>query len=446
VTSLEQRLSKAGTAIPEVSLPAPGVDLEAWAVVACDQFTQDREYWKRVEDRVGEAPSTLRMIFPEAFLEDGGRARRIAEIHASMRAYLSGGVFAPPERALVYIERATPHRPLRRGLILAVDLERYEWAPEARPLIRATEGTVKERIPPRMEIRRGAPLEAPHILLLIDDDERRLVEGLGERAKKRAPRYATDLMLGSGSQTGWTLSGDDDFEYLAAELERLAGKARTRYGTGSAAADPFLFAVGDGNHSLATAKAVWDEYKRVHAGDAGLLDHPARWALVEVENIYDEGIVFEPIHRALFGVGADAARAALAALPGFASRPVADPAELARLVETAVPGKTRYGLVSAAGSVLIETSATGLSTEPLQPLLDAFVAAGPGRSIDYLHGADETVRVGTGADAVGLLLPPVGKSDLFATVARSGPLPRKSFSMGEAVEKRFYLECRRLFV
>lgn len=443
--SVDDRLRKLGTAVPKILLPVAGVDLEAWAVVACDQFTQDRSYWRRVGERAGSAPSVLRMILPEVFLEDGDRAARLGSIRAAMRSYLDGGVFAPPVRGMMYIERKTPRHPLRRGLVLTIDLERYRWEPESRPLIRATEGTVQERIPPRMEIRREAPIESPHVLLLVDDDERTLIEGIGERAKSRRPLYSTPLMLGAGAVSGWLVDAPADLEYFADGLELLAERARTRYGEVPQDAAPFLYAVGDGNHSLATAKAVWEEYKAAHASDPNLMDHAARWALVEVENIYDDGIEFEPIHRAVFGAGADEVLSALAALPDFAARSVGGAAELGRLVAEGTAPKTRFGVVAGNRAVLVETSASGLSTDALQPILDAFISSGGERSIDYLHGAEEVVRVGSGAGAVGILLPPVGKADLFSTVARSGPLPRKSFSMGEAVEKRFYLECRHLF-
>jgi hypothetical protein len=471
-----QRLAKLGTAIPELLLPKASIDLEAWAVIACDQFTQDRRYWEKAETRVGPAPSTLRMIYPELYLDDGDRSDRIGKIRAHMETYLSGGVFAPALRACMYLERRTPYHGRRRGLVLAVDLERYEWAPEARPLIRATEGTVRERIPPRMEIRRGAPLELPHIILLIDDDERSLIEGLGERARQKPASYDTSLMLDGGSLKGWAMEDSADWEYLATGLERLAKKAQTRYGANAAGAnaaganaaganaaganaagasaaessarreDPFLFAVGDGNHSLATAKAVWDEHKAANRSDPAVMDHPARYALVEVENIYDEGIDFEPIHRVVFGTNLPELISALSALPGCAARTVKSAEELALLVAQEVRGN-RYGLVSPEGFALVECSSAGIATEPLQPLLDAFAGQGSGRTIDYLHGTEETFRVAleAGVPRVGILLPPVGKKDLFATVARSGPLPRKSFSMGEALEKRFYLDCRSLF-
>jgi hypothetical protein len=448
MASSRERLAALGTAIPDILLPSGGIDLGAWAVVACDQFTQDRAYWKRVEDRVASSPSMLRMILPEVFLEDGDRSVRLAAIRNAMASYRTEGVFAEPVHGAMYIERATPHHGRRRGLVLAIDLERYEWAPTSRPLIRATEGTVRERIPPRMEIRRGAPIESPHVLLLIDDDERSLIEGLGDRARSRTPAYDTPLMLGAGSIRGWVLDREEDWSYLADGLERLARRAADRYlgDNEPISGDPFLYAVGDGNHSLATAKAVWEEYKAAHATDASIMDHPSRWALVEVENLYDEGIEFEPIHRVVFSTTPAELASALAGLPGFSATKVSDTATLARLVGEEGIGHTRYGLVARDACILIETGAMGLATEPLQPILDAFVAADHSRSIDYLHGADETIRVAlTSSSNAGILLPPVGKSDLFSTVARSGPLPRKSFSMGEAIEKRFYLECRSLF-
>jgi hypothetical protein len=314
-----------------------------------------------------------------------------------------------------------------------------------------------------MDIRRGAPLEIPHILLLVDDDAGGLLPGLGERAKKSPPVYQSRLMLESGSVSGWFLDSGEDLAFLAAGLEALAGRARTRYlpGGGAEAAcgctSPFLFAAGDGNHSLATAKEIWEEYKKnrgTHNADSP--NHPLRYALVEIENIYDPAIQFEPIHRVLFNAALDEVLDLLAGLPGFSCRPAADRAELARLTSDPSPAGNRIGLAGGGRYVLAETSAAGLATVCLQPLLDEFITRGKagagsgGRvpSIDYIHGEDELFRLAAdpAVPAAGLLLPPVKKAGLFETVARTGPLPRKSFSLGEAVEKRFYLECRRLSV
>jgi len=453
MSEIQQRLGTMGVGVPEILLPQG--DLRQWAVVACDQFTQDRDYWQKAREATGGQPSTLHMIFPEAFLADGDRPRRIGDIHQAMRNYLGSGVFAAPRRGLVYLERDTPFNRGRRGLVAAVDLERYEWSPSARPLIRATEGTVPERLPPRMEVRRDAPLETQHVLLLIDDATDTLLPALGERAKKNVPVYQGDLMLGSGSASGWFIDCEDDWALLADGLESLALRAATRYGVENAhGASPFLFAVGDGNHSLASAKGIWEEYKAANGG--GAMDHPCRYALVEIENIYDPAITFEPIHRVVFGLGLDGALGLLSALPGFSSRTLSSREEMAALVaEPAVKGN-RFGIVTSGDEgncyTLVETSAGGLSTASLQPLLDDAVksaaADGDGLlSIDYIHGEDELCRLATtpGAAVTGMLLPPVQKDGFFETVARHGPLPRKSFSMGEAAEKRFYIECRKLF-
>nr|AGS53293.1 uncharacterized conserved protein UCP033563 [uncultured bacterium contig00013] len=309
--------------------------------------------------------------------------------------------------------------------MLMVDLERYDWAPEARPLIRSTEGTVKERLPPRVEIRRGAPLELPHILLLIDDEDDRLIPSLGETARKSRPLYETALMMNSGAVTGWALDTEESWTALAEGLEALARKAGGRYGAMRPGEDPFLFAMGDGNHSLATAKAVWEGYKSAHAGEAGLENHPARWALVEVENLYDPGVCFEPIHRVVFGVEPPELLEALASLTSVRCTPESPEGRVIR----------------------VESLSPEIVTAGLQPLLDDFIGRRKGSSIDYIHGEEEVFRLtqDSARRAVGLILPPVRKDGLFKTVARSGPLPRKSFSMGDAWEKRFYLECRRLF-
>ena len=456
--NIQTRLEKVGIEIPEILLPR--AELQKWAVIACDQFTQDREYWRKAAEAAIGSPSSLDLIFPEVFLEDGNRAGKIEDIHRAMRNFLDRGVFGAPRRGFVYIERDTPYNRGRKGLVAAVDLEQYSWAPAERPLIRSTEGTVTERLPPRMAIRRDAPVETPHILLLIDDETNGLLQGLGERARKAAPVYQGELMLDSGSISGWFLDSQDDFAFLANGLEDLAHRALTRYevpdpqprpqGRGSpldtqpsSASQPFLFAVGDGNHSLATAKEIWDEYKKQN----GVNDHPCRYALVEIENIYDPAIQFEPIHRVVFGMGFDEALNVLSALPDFSSRVIESPEELVRLTREPIKGN-RFGIISQNRYALVETGEGGLSTACLQPLLDNAVLASNGAlTIDYIHGEDELFRLANGSEkqAAGLLLPPVQKAGFFKTIARNGPLPRKSFSMGEACEKRFYIECRRLF-
>ena len=438
-SDLRDRLAALGIGIPDILLPRNGIDLSKWAVVACDQFTQDRDYWAKAEQTVGAAESSLRMIFPEVYLNDEGdvKTQRIQKIRASMNSYLQDSVFAPPRRCCVYLERSTSLHPKRRGLVLLIDLERYDWAPESRPLIRSTEGTVKERLPSRIEIRSGAPLELPHILILMDDEEDRILPALGEIARKNSPLYETPLMMNSGSVTGWALDTEAALTTLAEELENLVRRAFSRYGMPAESAPeaksrdslkeewPFLFAVGDGNHSLATAKAVWEQYKKENAGEADLEHHPARWAMVELENLYDPGISFEPIHRVVFGT---------------------EPAELMDYLSVLKDKKCRLD-PSNERIIRIENLSPSIATAGIQPLLDEYVKQ-KNRSIDYIHGENELLRLVSDPKRrpVGLIFPPVQKEGLFKTVAQTGPLPRKSFSMGEAEEKRFYLECRRLFI
>ncbi|MDR0877870.1 MAG: DUF1015 domain-containing protein [Treponema sp.] len=420
MNDIHQRLAALGLIVPEVLIPGAGVDISKWAVIACDQFTQDRAYWETVQKAVGDDPSALRLIFPEVYLEDDDKLQRIEIIRQSMEDYLANGIFAPPQQALVYLERDTSLHQKRRGLIAALDLEQYDWSPAARPLIRATEGTVPERLPPRMDIRRGAPLETPHILVLIDDDTDSLLSALGENAKRSRPVYQSPLMMNSGAVSGWILPDAETWAALAESLENLGRKANARYGVTDTV--PFLYAVGDGNHSLATARAIWEEYKKAHSGEPELDQHPCRYAMVEIENLYDPAIQFEPIHRVLFGTDSSAVEGILKQLNGF-----------------------RYSKKSERYFAL-QADTAELATVSLQPLLDELVKS-TGAVIDYIHGKGELSRLAANKakPAICIELPPIKKSGLFETVAQSGPLPRKSFSMGEAAEKRFYLECRRLF-
>jgi len=469
IMNCADRLAALGVAVPELLLPSHGTDLSKWAVIACDQATQDRRYWEEVYAIAGDAPSSVRLIYPEVYLEESDREERIASIHHNMKHYLEAGVFAPSQKTLVYVERDTPYSRGRRGLVIALDLECYDWKPGSAPMIRPTENTVAERLPPRMDIRRNAPLEIPHILILIDDEENTLLPALGEQAKRAPPIYDTELMLGAGRIQGWKLDDQAAWEMLANGLEKLgslkkfdsdsgrSGDSEKSGGTekcggtekpnGEAA---FLYAVGDGNHSLAAAKAIWEEYKAAHRGEPGLMNHPARWALVELENLYDPALDFEPIHRLLFGPGAGTAATALqqllATLPGYSCHKPDNPAELAALVGDARYSRLRLGLVSGPDCFLVEAAPVPLAVDALQPLLDAFVKEqGNKVTIDYIHGTTELFRLSSDGRATGILLPPFRKQGLFETVAKHGPLPRKSFSMGESSEKRFYLESRKLF-
>jgi hypothetical protein len=427
-----------GVKIPHIILPAKDVDLQKWAVIACDQHTQDAVYWDGVASFVGEAPSTLSMIYPEIYLDGSDHAGRIERIHKAMRSYAekiySGrSALNPPRKAGAYIERTTRHG-TRRGLLLAVDLENYDWRAGSESLIRATEDTLPERLPSRMEIRRGAALELPHILILIDDHENIFTPLLEKLLVKAPVAYDTPLMMGGGNARCKLLYRNNDWALIRDVFEHLARASINRYKIDR----PFLFAVGDGNHSLAAAKAVWDEYKAAHSGDAGLEKHPARYALAEIVNLHDPAIVFEPIHRIVFNTDAERIVKALAVLPGFSSLEADGIEQLRGMVSDPSATENRCGIVSGGRYVLIKYSSGKLITADIDPLLAEL-------KTDFIHGEAELVRLAAQPGCAGLLLPPFNKHGLFETIVTGGHLPRKSFSMGDADEKRFYLEARRLF-
>jgi hypothetical protein len=442
--TINKQLCKFGVQIPELIMPGRGLDLKKWAVIACDQWTQDRAYWKDVEKFVGKAPSTLNMILPEIYLNDADKPERIQKIHDSMAAYLASvytddAVLTPPRRAGAFIERETDSG-RRRGLIIAIDLDQYDWRKGSQTLIRATEGTIESRIPPRMEVRRGAPLETPHILLLIDDVEDMMMSVITKLMRGAPYAYDSPLMMNSGSVRSRLLYRKNDWSFIFDTLELLYRKFCTRYNSENG----FLFAVGDGNHSLATAKAVWDEYKTAHAGEVGIETHPARYALVEIVNLYDPALIFHPIHRVLFGIELQTALDALKSLPQFSSKEIRTFKELSALVRSENAGKNRIGLVSGKSCFLVEFAANTIAGVLIEPLLDKLMAGSPaGTSIDYIHGEEELTRLAKG-NVTGILMPPFLKEKLFETVHKNGVLPRKTFSMGEPSEKRFYLECRKI--
>jgi hypothetical protein len=434
------RYESVGIHVPEILLPKAGTGLATWAVVACDQYTSQPEYWEKADRLVGDAPSTLRLILPEAHLEAPDVADRIGRIHGAMRTYLDRGLFES-RPGFVYVERTVGGR-TRRGLVLALDLERYDYTRGSTSLIRATEGTILERIPPRLKIRDGAPLETPHILVLIDDPERTVIEPVAAAPGALERLYDVELMMGGGRVAGYRVPADAERRAVQA-LERLAEPARfaARYGL-DAGRPVLLFAMGDGNHSFATAKAWWEKIK-ARVGP----DHPARYALVEIGNVHDPALVFEPIHRVLFGVRGDLLaelRRALGA--GVEIDDVPDAAQMAARIGRTAPGGQRFGVVTPDRFrvVTVARPPTTLAVGTVQAVLDPFLAAKGAERIDYVHGMDVVVELGRKPGNLGIFLPAMDKSDLFKTVILDGALPRKTFSMGEAHEKRFYLECRKI--
>lgn len=428
---------------PRLLLPREDVDLRRWCVIACDQYTSDPGYWARVAGEVGDAPSTLHMILPEVHLGSADKAERIARIQATMRRYLAAGLLREHAGA-VLVERHLPDGRVRRGLLLELDLEHYDHAPASTSLIRPTEGTIVERIAPRMEVRQGAELELPHILVLIDDPQRTVIEPLAAQRARFAPLYDTPLMAGGGRIRGVALDAPAQAHALQA-LRALGDGAAfaARHGLPHDA-PPMLFAMGDGNHSLATAKACWERIKP-GAGP----EHPARWALVEVENIHDPALEFSPIHRLLIGVVGEI-RDALAAHFGAQVQIVEQPdAAAMRAALAALPrAEHAAGLVQPGGRhalvVVSGMPAAQLDVATFQGFADALLARAGAREVDYVHGDDALAQLAGAPGHAGLHLATLGKSELIGRVAHHGPLPRKSFSMGEADEKRFYLEARRI--
>ena len=388
--------------VPRILLPRADVPLDKWAVIACDQHTSQPEYWAEVARRVADSPSTLHLVFPEVYLQEGDRERRIERINRAMRAYLQQGTLEEREPGFVLVDRQTPHASSRKGLVVALDLEHYDFRAGSQSLIRATEGTVLERLPPRLEVRRDAPLEIPHIMVLIDDPERTVIEPLLQRVAE--PLYDVKLMLGGGHVKGYHITGADLLGQVAAALARLADPQRfaDRYGLEGAA--PLLYAMGDGNHSFAAAREVWRGLKQQAPDAATALDHPARHALVELVNLHDEGLNFEPIHRVVFDVEADALLGQMQAF--YRERG----AELTvRYFDDGAPWHSARGeqncdqcqylpFVAGArrGLATVRRPFHPLGVAALQLFLEEYGRRHPRHPIDYIHGEKTVGKLGGG--------------------------------------------------
>lgn len=417
----------------EILLPRD-CDLTRWSVVACDQYTSQPEYWQRVEQFVGEAPSTLRLILPESRLEGPNVEAEIRQINGSMAQYLQENRFQSYPDSLIYVERTLDNGAVRRGLVGMVDLEQYHYEPGNQAQIRATEGTVLSRIPPRAAVRRNAPIELPHAMLLVDDPKRTVVEPLAEQTDRMQPVYDFELMERGGRIRGWLLTQEQQRQVSLA-LQALAdpNQFRSRYGLG-ADKDVMLFAVGDGNHSLATAKACYEQVKKQTQPEQWDT-LPARYALCELGNLHDDSLEFEPIHRVVFGVEPETLLTAL--------QKACDMGQL-----SGGQGPTQvfeYHYQGNHGQVQVMKPKAQLSVGTLQAFLDGYLPTCPNARIDYIHGDEVVVALAEERpDAVAFLLPAMGKEELFPTVIHDGVLPRKTFSMGEAHDKRFYLEARKI--
>lgn len=417
----------------DILLPAPWVELDGWAVLACDQYTSMPSYWKRVQQAREGRPSALDIILPECDLDQPDTPARIEAIHANMRK-AEREVLQQKVHGFVYVERTTQSG-VRRGLLGAVDLEAYSYEAGAAPLVRPSEATVAARIPPRLAVRRGAVLESPHIMMLMDDAPRDL---LGELAAKKAglrQLYDTPLMLGGGHVAGWAVTGAADIEAIESAVEELGRPEVFRQKYPGTASGPFALAVGDGNHSLATAKAYWEELKPTLSAEEQKW-HPARFCLAEVCSIHCPALQVEPIHRAVFGMQAEEFCRGFEAF--LQDRRALMPQG----------GEQRFCILGERKSpvaVLCANNAVHpLAVGTLEAYLSLLCANRADVRVDYIHGEEHLRELAANEGAVGVLLPPFEKRDLLRGVAEGGVLPKKTFSMGAAEEKRYYLECRRI--
>ena len=412
------KLYPANILLPDFSV----TDGKKWACVACDQYTSEPEYWERVDKAVEGEPSTLRMMLPEVWLSDSDA--RVPDIHATMNKYIEGGILKEHKDCAVYLERMQSDGKLRRGLVCAIDLEDYDFSVGSVSPIRPTEKTVVERIPPRLAVRRGAPLEMPHVMLLVDDPDDVILSRFSGREMNA---YSFDLAEGGGSVSAAFVSADE-FDELNASLAVLADYAVNRAEKNGGA--PITIAVGDGNHSLATAKASWEEIKRTLTEEQAA-SHPARYALAEVCNLHEESLVFEPIYRLVENV--DVMKLADAFESFAASQNGRFPAQTFDMI-----------LEGNNVEVVIEHPEYTLPVASLQHFLDEWLKNNSEAVIDYIHGEDTICRLAARDNCVGFVFEGMQKSELFPAVEADGTLPRKTFSMGHAADKRYYIECRRI--
>ncbi len=412
-------------AIPDILLPKEGIDLKKWAVIACDQYTSEPEYWNNADSFVGDAPSALRIVLPEVYLGTDTPEQiedRLKNISKTIDSYIDNGIWGDSKEGMIVLSRKTPLHESRKGLVVAMDLEQYSYEPGNKEKTRATEGTVLSRIPPRVKIRANAKVELPHIMILIDDPEDTVVGKAWDASKATLkPCYDTDLMADAGHLEGYFIDSNSDISNgIVDALKNLL--ANTPSG--------MLFAVGDGNHSLASAKAHWDNIKKNLSGD-DLINHPARYALAEIVNIHDKGLDFEPIHRVVFGTSQE--------------KFIEDMKEYFKdnglvISDTPVEGCQTLTLLDDTKDTFIglKNPPHSLSVGSIQGFIDKM-----GYEVDYIHGEDSTRKLATSGNT-GILLPDVSKNAFFDTIAAEGVFPRKTFSMGEAYEKRFYFEAKRI--
>lgn len=403
------------------------VDMTKWSVVACDQYTSEPDYWNNVEEIVGDNPSTLRITLPEIFLEENDVEKRIEKINATMKEYLDSDMFFEYKDAMIYLERKQSDGRIREGLIGMVDLEDYSYESGSQSLIRATEKTVTSRIPPRLKVRKNALLELPHIMILIDDEKKKIIEGIKNEVTDVDKVYDFDLMENGGHIKGYKLN-DEVISKLLEKLEKLADKSYFEKKYNVENKGVLLFAMGDGNHSLATAKANYENLKK-NLSEEEYLNHPSRYALVELVNLHSSALEFEPIHRVIFDTDVDK---------------LVD--SLYKYYDINEDGNGQYFELVTKNidkKLYIENPKSNIAVGSIQLFLDEYLKENEGK-IDYIHGDETTRNMGREEGNVGILFEAMPKEELFRTVILDGALPRKTFSMGHSYDKRYYLEARKI--
>ena len=403
------------------------VDMTKWSVVACDQYTSEPEYWKEVEKEVGSSPSTLNLILPELYLEDTDVEDRIKKINKTMEEYLDESMFNEYKDTMIYLERTQKDGKVREGLMAMVDLEDYSYEKGSQTLIRATEKTVIERIPPRLKVRENASLELPHIMILIDDEKKNIIESLKDKVASEDVVYDFDLMENGGHIKGYKLS-DEVINGIESGLESLMDKDYFEKKYNVKNKGVLLFAMGDGNHSLATAKANYENLKKTMSEDE-YLNNPARYALVEVVNLHSPALEFEPIHRVIFNTDVNNLVE-----------------ELHKYYDINEDGDGEYfELVTKDFDkrLYISNPKSNIAVGSIQMFLDDYLKDHSGK-LDYIHGDETTRSMGSEEGNVGILFEAMPKEELFRTVILDGALPRKTFSMGHSYDKRYYLEARKI--
>lgn len=429
-----------GVCSPNFYIPKPSIDYSKWAVIACDQFTSEPAYWQQVRQYIGNAPSTYHLILPEAYLGTELESEHLINTSVKMREYYEKD-YLIPKQGMVYVERTFGNK-IRKGLILALDLEQYDFQPDSTSIIRTSEKTIIERLPPRIEIRKNALFEIPHILVLIDDRPQCIIENLAVEKERFEKIYDFDLMLGSGHVKGYLIKNELTEQRIISGLKSLINKDffSKKYNL-PFESQPILFAIGDGNHSLATAKSIWEEMKNNVSEN-----HPARYALVEVENIHDQGLFFEPIHRILFGIKRNIEELIHEYFHVISQSVTKDHLGLINEVKNSRSSNHVFGCIHKGKNFVFEilNFDSKLCVSCLQTFLDTLVENGQAESIDYIHGEDVIYKLIKNTSNIGFILPPLQKEDFFSTIITEGVLPKKTFSMGNAKQKRFYFECRKI--